>query len=450
MINTPTDIHPTRDILTVSRLNMQARLLLETHLPLIWVEGEISNLAQPSSGHWYFTLKDAKAQVRCAMFRNRNQSLRFKPEHGQKILLRARVSLYEGRGEYQLIAEHMEDVGAGLLQKEFEALKHTLEKEGLFRPEGKKSIPALPHHIGIITSPTGAAIHDIIAVLKRRFASIPITIIPVAVQGKSAAKEIVKALNTANNADLFDVIILCRGGGSLEDLWSFNEEIVARAIYKSSLPVISAVGHEIDFSIADFVADMRAATPSAAAEIVAPDSHTWILHLEKITSSLHQSLNQRLKEKQNTLQHLQQRLRHPGVAIRMQSQRLDQLEIREKNAIKHKLTNNKERFNLLIKRQLNYQPKKQIINTKKMLALLNSALSKTIKDQLHRHKQQLIERSRALHNVSPLETLQRGYAVATTYDDKLIQDSKAINVGDTIQVRFSSGKITSEVKKIIE
>src|SRR5690606_31569338 len=248
----------------VSQLNRRAKQLLETHLPLLWVEGELSNVSQPSSGHWYFTLKDDQAQVRCAMFRNRNMLVRFKPQQGQQVLLRARVSLYEGRGDYQLIAEHMEEAGAGALQRAYEELKQKLAAEGLFSDDLKQPLPSLPRHIGVITSPTGAAIRDILHVLARRFPAIPVTVLPVAVQGKEAAPQIVKAIQLANRADLFDVLILARGGGSLEDLWPFNEEVVARAIHASKLPIVSAVGHEVDFTIADFVADLRAPTPSVA------------------------------------------------------------------------------------------------------------------------------------------------------------------------------------------
>src|SRR5690625_2927780 len=268
MFNSPSSSGTGRDVLSVSQLNRRSKQILETHLPLVWVEGEVSNLSRPSSGHWYFTLKDDQAQVRCAMFRNRNQLVRFNPAQGQQLLLRARVSLYEGRGDYQLIVEHMEEAGFGALQRAFEELKTRLSQEGLFASERKRPLPTLPKHIGVITSPTGAAIRDILSVLKRRFPAVPVTVLPVPVQGKEAAPAIVSALDLANRSELFDVLILARGGGSLEDLWPFNEEAVARAIYASRTPVVSAVGHEVDFSIADFVADVRAPTPSAAAELV--------------------------------------------------------------------------------------------------------------------------------------------------------------------------------------
>ena len=267
---------PQRQILSVSQLNRQTRQLLETHLPLIWVEGELSNFACPASGHWYFSLKDEQAQVRCAMFRNRNSRVRLpsggRPGNGLQVLVRCRVSLYEGRGEFQLIVEHMEEAGLGALQRRFEQLKNKLDSEGLFTTEHKQPLPALPRRIGVITSPTGAAIQDILQVLQRRFAAIPVTIYPTAVQGQEAIAGLTHAIEQANDHGSCDVLIVGRGGGSMEDLWAFNEESVARAIFASDIPIISAVGHEVDFTIADFVADQRAPTPSAAAELLSPDS----------------------------------------------------------------------------------------------------------------------------------------------------------------------------------
>ena len=259
------------NVLSVTELNRRARQLLEVHLSTVWVRGEISNLSMPSSGHWYFTLKDDKAQIRCAMFRGNNALLRFKPEHGMQVIARGRVSLYEGRGDYQLIAENLQVDGAGDLQIAFEQLKAKLEAECLFDEDFKQELPTLPKHVGVITSPTGAAIRDILSVFRRRFPAIKISIFPVPVQGVAAAPAIVRALQLANTQHDIDALILARGGGSLEDLWAFNEEIVARAVFASEIPVVSAVGHETDFTICDFVADVRAPTPSAAAELLSPD-----------------------------------------------------------------------------------------------------------------------------------------------------------------------------------
>ena len=266
------DSNSERQIFTISELNRRVRQLLEINLPMLWVEGEISNFACPSSGHWYLSLKDQSAQVRCAMFRNANQRVKFRPKNGTQVLVRCRAGIYEGKGEYQLIIEHMEEAGFGALQRQFEQLKAKLDAEGLFDNDNKRPIPDSINHIGVVTSPTGAAVKDILSVLKRRFPAIKVSIFPTAVQGEEATDQIVNALADANRCEQIDALIVGRGGGSLEDLWSFNTEPVARAIAASRLPIISAVGHEIDFTIADFVADLRAPTPSAAAELVSPDS----------------------------------------------------------------------------------------------------------------------------------------------------------------------------------
>ena len=305
--NTP-DYMPQREVFSVARLNREARAILEGHFPLIWVEGELSNLARPSSGHLYFSLKDEQAQVRCAMFKPRNQLLGFKPDNGMQVLARARVSLYEGRGEFQLIIEHMEEAGDGALRRAFEQLKSKLAAEGLFDAAHKKPLPVLPRRIGVVTSPTGAAIRDILSVLKRRFPAIPVLVYPVPVQGQGAAEKIAGAIRLAAQHGECDVLIISRGGGSLEDLWAFNEEVVARAIYDCALPVVSGVGHEIDFTIADFVADHRAATPSAAAEMVSPDQADWLQQLRGFELRLTQLLRAMLGRNRQQLVWLEQRL----------------------------------------------------------------------------------------------------------------------------------------------
>src|SRR5450755_3296449 len=287
---------PNRDIYTVSRLNREVRILLERGFGTLWIEAEISNFARPSSGHWYFSLKDAAAQVRCAMFRQRNMLCAFTARDGQKVLVRARVGLYEPRGEYQLIVDHMEDAGLGALKRQFEELSARLSAEGLFAPERKRPLPALPKRIGVITSPTGAAIRDILHVLARRFPAIAVLIYPVAVQGTQAAAEILAALRLAARRAECDVLILARGGGSLEDLWAFNDEELARAIVASPIPVISGIGHEIDFTIADFAADVRAPTPSAAAELVVPDAEEWLNFFARLGARLQRGMRRRLEE----------------------------------------------------------------------------------------------------------------------------------------------------------
>ena len=326
-----TDITPFTEIYSVSQLNREVRELLETGFPLLWLEGEISNFKRPSSGHCYFSLKDAAAQVRCAMFRMRSSLLNFTPQDGMHVLVRARVSLYEDRGDFQLIIEHMEETGSGALRRAFEALKKRLADEGLFDATGKKSLPSFPTRIGVVTSPTGAAIRDILTVLKRRAPHISVIIYPTQVQGADAAPQIVAALNYANQRNECDILMVARGGGSLEDLWPFNEEIVARAIYASTIPIISGVGHEIDFTIADFVADHRAATPSAAAELASPNQQDWLQKLEILKNRLKHFVAVELRHFNTLLNSLHKQLQHPGKRILDQAQRLDYL---ERNLIK--------------------------------------------------------------------------------------------------------------------
>lgn len=438
-----------RDVLSVSQLNRRAKQLLETHLPLLWVEGELSNVSQPSSGHWYFTLKDDQAQVRCAMFRNRNMLVRFAPRQGQQVLIRARVSLYEGRGDYQLIVEHMEEAGFGALQRAFEALKVKLAGEGLFDEAHKQAMPSLPTHIAVITSPTGAAIRDVLSVLNRRFPAIPVTVVPVAVQGKEAAPQIVRALELANQAGLFDVIVLARGGGSLEDLWPFNEESVARAIFASELPVVSAVGHEVDFTIADFVADLRAPTPSAAAELLAPNAEDWLETFAGYEILLQEAMERKLRTLTQQLSWLRSRLRHPGERLQQQAQRLDGLELRLVRAVDHQLLRLHTRLNTLILRQKPLQPRLGIQQLHQQVSQHHASLLKSMQQHLRTQQQRLAEAVRLLQTVSPLNTLQRGYAIVTNADQQVITDSSQLAAGDIVNARLAVGELQCRVEKIL-
>ena len=438
-----------RDVLSVSQLNRKAKQLLETHLPLLWVEGELSNVSQPSSGHWYFTLKDEQAQVRCAMFRNRNMLVRFAPRQGQQVLIRARVSLYEGRGDYQLIVEHMEEAGFGALQRAFEALKLKLANEGLFDDAYKQPLPSLPKHIAVITSPTGAAIRDVLSVLNRRFPAIPVTVIPVAVQGKEAAPQIVRAIDLANRAGLFDVVILARGGGSLEDLWPFNEESVARAIHASELPIVSAVGHEVDFTIADFVADLRAPTPSAAAELLVPDAEDWLETFAGYEILLQETIERKLQSFKQRLEWLRTRLRHPGERLQQQAQRLDGLELRLVRAVDHQLLRCHTRLNTLVLRQKPLQPRLRINQLNQQVSQHHATLVKNMQRHLRAQQQRLTEAARLLQTVSPLNTLQRGYAIATDSHHKVITNSSQVAPGDSINARLAEGELQCRVEKIL-
>ena len=391
-----------RQIISVSELTRHARDLLENEFPMLYVEGEISNLAQPNSGHWYFTLKDDRAQIRCAMFRNRNQLIRFRPADGQQVIVQGRISLYEARGEFQMIAEFLEEAGDGALRRAFEKLKATLQAEGLFDEAAKKPLPALPRHLAIITSPTGAAIQDVLTVMSRRFPALHASVIPVQVQGEDSAPQIVKAIQLANGykADPFDLILLTRGGGSLEDLWSFNTEPVARAIAESELPVVSAVGHESDISIADLTADLRAPTPSAAAELVTPDGRAWWNDLEEKKAGLVNRITNLLGYHDREVTHLRARLRHP----------------------ERHLKDNRSRLDALV-RQL------QLMETQ-----LRSA-----------RQARLSLAAEKLNALSPLGTLQRGYAIVLNVDQQVVTDADSLAPGDEITARLKAGEVRASV-----
>jgi exodeoxyribonuclease VII large subunit len=444
---------PARDVYSVSRLNREARNLLEGGFPLIWLEGELSNLACPSSGHLYFTLKDHQAQVRAAMFRNRNQSLRFTPKEGMLVLVRARVSLYESRGEFQLIVEHMEEAGDGALRRAFEALKQRLAAEGLFDEARKRTPPVLPRRIGVITSPTGAAIRDILSVLRRRFPAIPVLIYPVAVQGRDAPGQIAAALRLASERRECDVLILARGGGSLEDLWAFNDEAVARAVHGCAVPVVSGIGHEIDFTIADFVADRRAATPSAAAELVSPDQNEWLLALARIHGRLHLHLRHHLDRLRQRLAGLTKRLeqQHPGQKLRQQSQRLDDLEQHLVGAWRsrhHQLQIALAQVGTRLQRHLPLHRIQQLALRREALAQrLNAALGQDIE----RRRKALASAVRALNAVSPLATLARGYAIVTRLPERIIvRDARQARAGDQIEARLARGRLVCTVNQTEE
>tara|TARA_R110001599_G_scaffold353527_1_gene593572 strand:+ start:7004 stop:8368 length:1365 start_codon:yes stop_codon:yes gene_type:complete len=437
--------------LTVSQLNRQARSLLESHFDYVWVEGEVSNFTVPSSGHWYFSLKDGSAQVRCAMFRNRNQRIRVTPASGDHIRLRCRVSLYEGRGEFQLIVEHLEQAGAGALQAAFEKLKARLLAEGLFDPKHKKPLPESISHLGVITSPTGAAIHDILTVLRRRSPGIAVSLLPVAVQGEGAAREIASAIERANRWHRegkvqFDALIVGRGGGSLEDLWAFNEEIVARAIAASDLPVVAAVGHEVDFSIADMVADHRAATPSAAAELLSPDQREWQQRLQAIESTLVRLIARKLNDAKVRLGHLQQRLKHPGAQLREQSQRLDELEQRLTRAQNNLLQRRRSELSLLESRLRAHSPLPYLRQRQLDLERSRQRLNAAMQQKLQHTREYLGHLAQMLDSLSPLSTLHRGYAIVTDSDGKVITSSQAVEIGEEVSARLGSGSLGLTVK----
>jgi exodeoxyribonuclease VII large subunit len=441
-------VRPNRDIYSVSRLNREVRVLLERGFGSLWLEAEISNFARPSSGHWYFSLKDAGAQVRCCMFRQRNMLLGFAPRDGQKVLVRARIGLYEPRGEYQLVIDHMEDAGLGALKRQFDELAAKLAAEGLFAPERKRPLPALPKRIGVITSPSGAAIHDILHVLARRFAAIPVLLYPVAVQGAAAAAEIVAALKLAGRRAECDVLILARGGGSLEDLWAFNDEALARAIGACPIPVVSGIGHEIDFTIADFAADVRAATPSAAAEIVAPDAEEWAASLRRLRERLQRALRQGIDTHRERLRWLIGRaeLVNPEARLAQQGQRLDELEQRASRALRQILADRRSALGLSVSRLWQLSPAARLQGTAARHAALFARLRAAGLQQLNRARERLAPLVRTLNAVSPLATLDRGYAIVSLEGGAILRDAKDATAGTIIEARLSQGRIRAKVE----
>ncbi len=395
---------PEKHIFTITELNRISRELLEGSLGEIWVSGEISNLSQASSGHSYFSLKDDRAQVRCALFRGNGRRLPFALKNGLQVTALASVSLYEARGDFQLIVLQLEQSGVGLLQKKFEALKERLQAAGLFSEKFKKPIPQLPTIVGVVTSPHGAAIHDILTVLKRRFAAIEIIIYPTLVQGELAARQVVNALQLANQRRECQVLIVARGGGSLEDLWPFNEEIVAQAIFESAIPVVTGIGHEVDFTIADFVADYRAPTPSAAAERISPDCQEWLQKITQLHRRMHHLLLSQLGQYRAQIVYFSKRLRHPGQRLRDHAQNLDQLERRLILAWQHILRHRQAELNQLIQ---------------------------------------------GLNTLSPLKTLERGYAIVREKpSQEIIYRSSQLQRGQILTIQFAQGDCECLVENI--
>ena len=431
--------------LSVSELNHQARHLLESSFMQVWVEGEISGLSRPSSGHWYFSLKDRKCQVRCAMFRGFNQRIRAIPKEGDQIRIRGKVTLYENRGDFQIIVEHMEPAGLGELQQAYEELKRRLQGEGLFDAARKKPLPTTPRHIGVVTSPTGAAIHDILTVLARRCPAIPVTLYPTAVQGKAATGDIVQAIERAQIHGVADVLIIGRGGGSLEDLWCFNEEVVARAIANCPIPTVSAVGHEVDVTIADFVADLRAPTPSAAAEKISPDQQDWLRQLNEREFRLANAARRALKRFGTELEHLGARLRDPRRELLEKAQRMDDLELRLVQNMRQRLGQLTIRSDNLGQRLMTQAPSRRLADSQNALARVSVKLNEVMQIQLIQRQNHFEHLAQTLNVVSPLATLGRGYAIVRDADGNIIRDASTLAPGDQIRARTARGEIAADV-----
>jgi exodeoxyribonuclease VII large subunit len=440
---------PDRDIYSVSRLNREVRVLLERGFGSLWLEAEISNISRPSSGHWYFSLKDAAAQVRCAMFRQRNMLCTFTARDGQKVLVKARIGLYEPRGEYQLIVDYMEDSGLGALKRQFEELSAKLRMEGLFAAERKRALPILPRRIGIITSPTGAAVRDILHVLARRFPAAAVLIYPVPVQGAQAAAEIVAALELAGRRAECDVLIMARGGGSLEDLWAFNDERLGRAIVRSPIPVITGIGHEVDLTIADLAADVRAPTPSAAAELVVPDADEWHAAFTRFGARLQRAIRRRLDAQGERLRWLTGRaaLVSPAARLDAQAQRLDELEQRLQRAVRRRLQEHRERLGWLAGRAALASPSARLAQQSLRLQNLSQALRRAWRLAQKSRRDKLLPLLRTLNAVSPLATLQRGYAIVSLEGGVILRDAADAAPGTVIEARLAKGKVRAKVEK---
>lgn len=444
-------VAPSRAILTISQLNAQARILLERGLGSVWLEGEISNLARPSSGHWYFSLKDEGAQVRCAMFRNKATLVRFPVRDGARVIARGRVSLYEARGEFQVVVDHLEEAGEGALRRRFEELKRKLLAEGLFEAGRKRKLPTLPRRIGVVTSPTGAALRDILHILQRRFPAVPVLVYPTAVQGESAPREIVEALRLAGQRAECDVLIVARGGGSLEDLMAFNDEAVARAMAASPIPVISGIGHETDFTIADFVADERAPTPSGAAERAVPDRAEYLRALGALYRNLDGAMRRKLQVLRQVLRQHERGLdrAHPGSRLRQHAQRLDELEQRLQRAVHRRLDRSRVRLGNAEALLGRSSPARRLA----ALRLRLDGARRRLPTCMHRRLQQATERwqrsARTLHAVSPLATLDRGYAIVLDPVGHVVTDSSHLAPGDRIEARLARGAVRATVTDVL-
>lgn len=438
-------------VLSVTSLNRLAKSLLEGHFPAVTVEGEISNLARPSSGHWYLTLKDKTSQLRCAMFANRNRQVRFRPDNGQQVIVRGKLSIYEGRGDYQLIVDSMEEAGDGALRRAFEELKARLAEEGLFAEQHKQEVPNNYRHIGLITSATGAAVRDLVSVFARRFPATRLTLLPVAVQGQQAAAEIADAIARANRLRQtlgLEALIVGRGGGSLEDLQAFNEELVARAIFASELPITSAVGHEIDFTIADFVADLRAPTPSAAAELMSPSQQEYLDQFRGYHQVFSQLIRQGLGKRQQTLVALQRHLRRPDRRLQEHAQTLDRLETRLRRSQHQALHRYQEHVTRLRRALVSHSPQQRLRQSRLDLQRHKRDLNRHMQQRLQLNQANLARLSHSLETVSPLQTLARGYSITQDSQQRVIRRYDELQPGDRIVTRLALGALHATVDKL--
>lgn len=450
-MNTRDSTTPRRDIYSVSRLNQEARALLEGQFPSLWVEGEVSNLSRPSSGHLYFSLKDARAQIRCALFQNRAFLFRDCPHSGQQVLARGRVSLYEPRGDYQIIVDYVEEAGAGALRRAYDELRLRLEREGRFAPERKRPLPRFPRRIGVVTSPTGAAIRDVLATLDRRCPNLPVLVYPTPVQGDGAAERIALAIQRASRRRDCDVLLLVRGGGSLEDLWAFNQENVARAIFECAIPLVTGIGHETDVTIADFAADLRAATPTAAAELVSPDRAEWLRKVRLLDERLQRAAQRWLNGRRQRLEELAGRFvrLQPRGRLQNQAQRLDELDQRLRQALRNRLGQERLKLSGLAGRLRAWIPTTRLREEQRRLQALARQLRAATRHRLRAASQQLRNLSGNLHALSPLATLNRGYAIVRRPSDgAIMRRASETNVGEIVEALLGEGRLHCEIKAV--
>ena len=442
-----------KEIISVGELNRSAKMILESNFSSVSVLGEISNLAQPSSGHIYFTLKDAEGSIRCAMFKNQKMRMNFTPKDGDQCVLKGQVSLYAARGDYQLIVRQMQPAGVGNLMQQFEELKQKLDKEGLFDPLKKKDIPSPPKHIGVITSASTAALQDVITTIKRRAPSSQVTLSPAMVQGDTAPQAIIKALDlillfNETSANPIDIVLMTRGGGSIEDLWAFNNEDLAREIYDFPIPVISGVGHEIDFTIADFVADMRAPTPTAAAELVTEFQFQLSDRLQEIQLGLINGLRNILQINKQKLDLLESNLKSPQVILNEQKQKLDNIELRLKQAVEKKFLFSQQSLALLKQSIAEKNPYKIIKELLKDIDLLSKDMIKSFTYLVENKSKTLEKINSNLHAFSPLAVLDRGYAIVQNASGQAIKNSQEVQEAEFVTTRLSSGSFKSKIAGI--
>ena len=442
------DSAPTLPVLTVSELNRMARRALESQLPLLWVEGEVSNFIRAASGHWYFSLKDAGAQVRCVMFRGRNQFAGFTPVNGDHIELRALPSLYEARGEFQLAGESVRRAGAGRLFEAFLKLKARLEAEGLFDPLNKRALPRFPRCIGIVTSPQAAALHDVLTALARRMPGLPVILYPTPVQGAGAGAQIAAAIRSAGQRAECDVLLVCRGGGSLEDLWAFNDEAVVRAIAASPMPVVSGVGHETDFTLADFAADLRAPTPTAAAELASPVRQDMLLQLGQLARQLHHQLARKQHNDMQRLDYLARRLIHPAEQLRQQQLDLRQLAQRLGHSMRNQLSHEQLRMAQLKQRLVT--PRHRIQQEQHNLNALQTRSQRATQNHGLQRLSSLARLSSSLAHLNPEAVLARGFSIVQRQNGNVVHDAATLHAGDTLSIRFHRGRASATVNSTPE